>query len=203
MGKKLPFGVYFSCAGHQPSPFGVPPFWILQQLLLGCKQSPSVHTALGAGGEQMFAESLWETKLLILIPVLTELSCASPARELGFTPSGQGGKKSKQKKTPNWRALISSCNQLLSLTLPLPSEISTPGLGAVLGTDAVTKSTFLPGTSCPPPAAGHVSFAVEPEPDAPGKKTSVLGILLLGTAGLQRLRNPEENKSVPQSTREV
>lgn len=118
---------------------------------------------------------------------------------------GKEGRNPSKKKNPNWRALISSWNQLLSLTLPLPSEISTPGLVAVLGTDAVTKSTFLflPGTSCPPPAAGHVSFAVEPEPDAPGKKTSVLGILLLGTAGLQRLRNPEENKSVTQSTREV
>lgn len=71
---------------------------------------------------------------------------------------------------------------------------------SALGTDVVTKSTFLSGTSCPSPAAGFVSSAVEADP-------ALLGLLLPGTTGLQMLRNPEKNKAqggnqaVLQSTR--
>lgn len=42
------------------------------------------------------------------------------------------------------------------------------GIVSFLGTDAVTKSTFLSATSCPSPAAGCVPFAGQSEPDAPG-----------------------------------
>lgn len=148
-----PFGVYFSCADpHTQSPTSsaiLDPSASLHQLLLRCKQSPSAHTALSVREEQVFAGSIWQTKLLIPNPCPKRALCRAwlSCQELGLyhTRAWEGGKKSNQTARGELLFLLGAGSPLSHCLSPQRSRPleREAGIVSALGTDAVTKSTFL------------------------------------------------------------